>query len=188
MKAGKLPSLIEGFDTSWFLNLKEAGFGGFGDIGIHAIDAIIWLTGMKVVKVKGFLFKRDDLNVDYMGHALLELSSEEGKRVIASLVSGWFNPVGFPTWLDVRFEILTKDSFLVIDKPYHDYWLYTDKAARQYWWRTDVDSVVDDFVRSILEDRSPQISAEDALEALRVLETIYESAKTGEEIPVGDRL
>ncbi|MFQ6072452.1 MAG: Gfo/Idh/MocA family oxidoreductase [Methanosarcinales archaeon] len=50
VKYGKIP-IIEGVDTSWFFDYDKAGAGGFGDIGIHAIDALRWLSGGEAKKV-----------------------------------------------------------------------------------------------------------------------------------------
>jgi predicted dehydrogenase len=45
VKVGKVPLTIPGIDASWLLDPVEAGFGGFGDIGMHAVDALRWLLG-----------------------------------------------------------------------------------------------------------------------------------------------
>jgi len=99
--------------------------------------------------------------------------------VVGALSAGWANPDGYPTWLDVRFEILTtKGAFL--DSPYHDYWCYdSTRAEKQYWWRRDVDGLVDEFVRAIREDREPAITGEDARAALAIALAAYTSSRTG---------
>ena len=75
-----------------------------------------------------------------------------------------------------------KEVFL-IDSPYHDYWCYgPDRAERQYWWRRDVDGLVGEFARAILEDRGPAISGEDARAALAIALAAYESSASGKVI------
>jgi predicted dehydrogenase len=79
----------------------------------------------------------------------------------------------------VRFEVLTTKAAFLIDSPYHDYWCYDSaRAERQYWWRRDVDGLVDEFARAILEDREPAITGEDARAALAIALAAYESART----------
>ena len=103
--------------------------------------------------------------------------------VVGALSAGWANPDGYPTWLDVRFEVLTTKGAFLIDSPYHDYWCYdSTHAEKQYWWRRDVDGLVDEFVQAILEDREPAITGEDARAALVITLAAYESAWTGQVI------
>ena len=61
------------------------------------------------------------------------------------------------------------------------------RAVRQYWWRRDVDGLVNEFVRAILEDRGPAITGEDARAALAITLAAYESARTGQVIALDDR-
>jgi len=59
-------------------------------------------------------------------------------------------------------------------------WCYgPDRAERQYWWRRDVDGLVDEFVKAVLEDREPAISGEDARAALAIALAAYESSTSG---------
>jgi len=100
--------------------------------------------------------------------------------VVGALSAGWANPDGYPTWLDVRFEILTTKGAFLSDSPYHDYWCYdSTRAEKQYWWRRDVDGLVDEFAWAILEDREPAITGEDARAALAITLAAFESSVSG---------
>jgi len=186
IKYGKLPTKIPGLaDYGWLLDLEQAGGGGFLDIGIHAVDALRWLAGSEARRVYahvGTMLHRE-LAVDDLGMMIVEF--ENG--VVGALSAGWANPDGYPTWLDVRFEILTTKAAFLIDSPYHDYWCYATHAERQYWWRRDVDGLVAEFVHAILEDREPAITGEDARAALAITLAAYESARTGRVITLDDR-
>jgi len=177
IKYGKLPTNIPGpGEFDWFLDPDQAGGGGFLDIGIHAVDAMRWLAGSEARRVYAYIgaVLHQDLAVDDLG--LVTIEFENG--VVGALSAGWANPDGYPTWLDVRFEILTTEMAFLIDSPYHDFTIYTEETvSRQPWWRRDVDGLVDEFARAICEDREPVITGEDARAALAIALAAYESAR-----------
>ena len=179
IKYGKLPTKIPGpADYGWLVDPREAGGGGFLDIGIHAVDALRWLAGSEARRVYAHVgtVLYQDLAVDDLGMMTVEF--ENG--VVGALSAGWANPDGYPTWLDVRFEILTTKGAFLIDSPYHDYWCYdSTRAEKQYWWRRDVDGLVDEFAWAILEDREPAITGEDARAALAITLAAFESSVSG---------
>jgi predicted dehydrogenase len=187
IKYGKLPTKIPGpADYDWLIDAKQAGGGGFLDIGIHAVDAMRWLADSEARRVYAHIGTAlyENLPVDDIGTMTVEF--ENG--VVGALSAGWANPDSYPTWLDVRFEILTTKEAFLIDSPYHDYWCYgPDRAERQYWWRRDVDGLVNEFVTAILEDREPAISGEDARAALAIALAAYESSTSGQVITLERR-
>ncbi len=187
VKYGKSPKYIESMDTSWFIDPERARFGGFGDIGIHAIDALRWLFGSEVKSVYADIGRKIDKTIAIDDLGSLIMTFEDG--MIASLSSGWANPRGYPKGLDVRFEILGTKGVILIEKPYHDF-IITDERRReeQDWWRVDIQSAVNEFANSIIEDREPLIKGEDARAALEVIIAAYKSAEQGEEVrlPIND--
>lgn len=181
VKYGKSPRYIKGMYTSWFFDPERAGFGGFGDIGIHAIDALRWLSDSKVKRVYADIGRRIDgtIGIDDFGCMMMTFENE----VIACLSAGWANPIGYPKGLDVRFEILGTEGALLIEKPYHDFTISNkERSEEQDWWRVDTQSVVNEFLNSIIEDREPVINGEDARAALEILIAGYLSAEKGREI------
>ncbi|HDN79257.1 MAG: gfo/Idh/MocA family oxidoreductase [Chloroflexi bacterium] len=179
IKYGKLPTKIPlQADYSWLIDPEEAGGGGFLDIGIHAVDALRWLAGSEARRVYAHIGTviHKGLALDDIGTLTVEFAN----GVVGTLSAGWANPDGYPTWLDVRFEILTTKAAFLIDSPYHAYWYYDSKGAKRlYWWRRDVDGLVDEFAKAISEDREPAITGEDARAALAITLAAYESARTG---------
>jgi len=181
VKYGKIPSLISNMDTSWFFDVEQAGCGGFGDIGIHAIDAVCWLSGGEPLRVYAKVGNHihQDLSIDDIGSAIIEFDN----GVIANINSGWANPGKYPSWLDVKFEVLGSEKVVIIDKPYHDFKLCNEeKTEAVSWCRTDISKVVDEFIQSVLEDRKPAITGRDAKRALEVTLAAYRSSTTGEEV------
>ncbi len=181
VKYGKSPKYLSGVDTSWFFDPDQAGFGGFGDIGIHAIDALRWLTGSEVKRVYADIGSRLDptSGIDDLGCMTMTFENE----VIAVLSAGWANPPGYPKGLDVRFEILGTKGALLIEKPYHDFLISdTERREEQDWWRVDIQSAVTEFVACIIEDREPFITGKDGRAALEIQIAGYLSAETGKEV------
>lgn len=179
VKYGKIP-LIDGIDTSWFFDYDRAGVGGFGDIGIHAIDGLRFLVGSEAKKVYAKIgTKIHNTKVDDIGQVIMEF--ENG--AIACLSSGWANPQGYPSWLDVKFEILGENGAITIEKPYQDYNIFDNqKTITDYWYRKDIELLVDEFIQSIMENREPAITNKDAYTALEILLAAYESSRTGKEV------
>jgi UDP-N-acetylglucosamine 3-dehydrogenase len=185
VKHGRLPTRARGpQNADWFLDPAQAGGGGFLDIGIHAIDAIRWLANAEASRVYAHIgtMIHGALSGDDLGTMTVEF--EDG--VVAALSAGWANPDGYPTWLDVRFEILTTKRTFLINSPYHDFAVYSQQGTeRRYWWRRDVDGLVNDFVQAIHQDREPAITGEDGRAALAIALAAYESSTSGKVVTLG---
>lgn len=182
-KYGKLPRGIPGLDTSWFFDRAQAGFGGFGDIGIHAIDALRWLAGAEVREVFAKIDRMiyEDIGVDDIGTGFLEFDN----GVIASLQSGWVNPAGNPTWLSVSFEVVGTEGAVLVEKPYHDFTVAdATRAEHLPWLRADVSMLVNEFISAIEEGREPAITGADARAALEITLALYRSAQTKQPVPL----
>ena len=181
IKYGRLPRGIPNLDTSWFFDKSQAGFGGFGDIGIHAVDALRWLAGAEATRVYARVDRlvHGDIEIDDFGTMIIEF--ENG--VVASQQSGWVNPAGSTSWLSVAFDALGTRGSATIDKPYHD--LEVCDAAgteRLPWWRADIPLLIDEFVNAVQQRREPSITGADARAALAILTAAYESAQRGQPV------
>lgn len=177
-KYGKIPRGIPGLDTGWFFDKARAGFGGFGDIGIHAIDALRWLAGAEAKNVYAKIDRliHDDIALDDIGTMLIEFQN----GVVASQQSGWANPAGNSSWLSVSFEVLGSAGAVLIGKPYHDFEVADGiKSERVPWWRADIAWLVNEFISAVEADREPAITGKDARAALEIMIAAYRSAETG---------
>lgn len=76
------------FDTDWrwMADLDQAGVGGFGDLGTHSLDILMWLLGdvAQVTATVGIATGRYG-NCDEYGEGLLEFSN----GAVATLAAGW---------------------------------------------------------------------------------------------------
>lgn len=183
VKVGKVPLTIPGLDPSWLVDPAEAGFGGFGDIGIHALDALRWLIGQEPLSVYARIHNgnRPDLPVDSIGTAVI---TWEG-GAISSLTAGWANPDGYPISLDARFEIVGSLGAARVDHPYQEIHLAdATRSERLAVARNDAAWVLDSFIDSVTRDVEPPITADDGVRALELLLACYRSSELGEEVPV----
>ncbi len=177
VKYGRVPTkAATDLPTDWYLDPRITGGGGFLDIGIHAMDALRWLAGAEPVTVNARVgnMVNEELGNEDFGVATYEF--ENG--VVATLSAGWANPDHSPTWLDVKFEILTTKGVFIINKPHHDLALYTNESAfRLAWLKPDTDGQIDAFARMVIEDLDPPITAKDGIVALAMGLGAYESSK-----------
>jgi predicted dehydrogenase len=178
---GKIPSLIKGFNTNWLFNPQKSGGGGFADTAPHGIDSLRWLVNSEAKSVYADIGNKifPNLEVDDIGTVIIEFKN----GVIGVLGAGWANPETYPTWLDIRYEILGTKGFININKPYHDLVVYgEEKIVKEYWWRNDVRMILDEFINCIFENRDPIITGEDARASLEIILAAYKSSKKGEVI------
>lgn len=136
VKYGRVPTkAATPLPTDWYLDPEQSGGGGFLDIGIHAMDALRWLAGSEPRTVSAHVGNRvnEGLGNEDFGVATYEF--ENG--VVATLSAGWVNPDHYPTWLDVKFEVLTTKGVFIVNKPHHDVAMYTnDNAVRLAWLKS----------------------------------------------------
>ncbi len=183
VKTGKVPLTIPGIDASWLVDPAEAGFGGFGDIGMHAMDALRWLTGAEATRAYARIHRgvRPELAVDSIGTATIEF---EG-GAIATLTAGWANPDGYPSFLDARFEVVGSKAAARVEHPYQDIRL-ADATHSERIAASRLDAVwnLDAFIDSVLRDEEPPITGEDGLRALELMLACYRSSELGVEVDV----
>jgi predicted dehydrogenase len=76
------------FDTDWrwMADLEQAGVGGFGDLGTHSLDILMWLLGdvAQVTATVGVATGRYG-DCDEYGEGLLEFTN----GAVATLAAGW---------------------------------------------------------------------------------------------------
>lgn len=184
VKYGRVPTkAATDLPTDWYLDPELTGGGGFMDIGIHAMDALRWLAGSepKTVSASVGTMVNEGLGNEDFGVATYEF--ENG--VVGTLSAGWVNPDHYPTWLDVKFEILTTKGVFIMNKPHHDVALYTnDAAVRLAWLKPETDEQINTFSRVITEDLEPPIKAEDGIAALAMGLGAYESSRLGDKVEI----
>lgn len=75
-------------DWLWMTRLEESGIGGFGDLGTHSLDIMLWLLGEVDAVTATFASHSGQYGgLDETGEALLRFSN----GVIGSLGAGWLD-------------------------------------------------------------------------------------------------
>jgi predicted dehydrogenase len=182
----------------WFTQKSASGGGALIDIGVHRLDLCLWLMGFpRPVSVTGATY-------GYLGRAL---GDREGKSFDVDDLAAAF--IRFENGASLTLET----SWASNTEKREDQWTQlfgvqggaiirnTDEGyqfeARLF---QDVDGQVETevpetpqpletaqqhFCRSILNDTEPLAPGEQGLTVMRILDAIYESARTGNEVKLG---
>lgn len=183
---------------SWFTRKELAGGGALVDIGVHALDLTLYLmgnprpvsaygatyakfgpfgrgTGSWGTPTKGGEFTVEDLAcgmVRFENGATLVLEASWAQHTACErLYSEVYGDKGGATLEPLR--------------------IFTDMHGRPVDIAPDFPSIngheaeIAHFVWCIVENKQPIATAEQALDVMRILDAIYESAETGESVPIG---
>ena len=166
---------------TWRLNPALSGGGFLYDTGSHVLDGVLWTTGLEPESVAASMdFHDEERRVDRRAH--LDVRFESG-------ATGTFSLHGdapsvrehVHLWDDegaVYLEGVQWGSREVfeIDSDAGEYVPYVDPRREQ--------SRADAFLESVLEGVEPPATARDALRVTALTEAAYESARSGDRVPV----
>ena len=168
----------------WFADPALAGGGAVLDHTVHVIDLLRWLWDTEVEEVYaevGYELLHPGLGIDDVG--LLSFRLANG--VFGTLDTSWSRPPSYPTWGDVKLDVLGEKGLISVDAFEQNLQVSSDEAGKTSWvnWGSSGDEgLVADFVAMIHEDREPFISGEDGQAALEVALAAYESARRAEPV------
>lgn len=163
----------------WFVDRELAGGGAVTDHTVHLLDLMRWLSGSEVKKVyaeiDSFLYSRSP--IDDVGHVQLEF--ENG--VIADIDPSWSRPPGYPTWGGLTLRVTGSGGSIDLDAFAQNIHLYTDERTHwEPWGDNEYLSMIEGFVRAIRREPTELATAWDGVEAVKVVEAAYLSAREGE--------
>lgn len=189
-----------GYEREWRADLAIAGGGELLDQGVHALDLFRWFAG-DFAQASGFVATyvwshspgddRAGPGDDVEDNAFAHLRTANG--LVASLHASWTQ------WKNLfSFEIFGREGYLVVDGLGGSYGPETLTWGRrrpasgppdeQRWTFAQADDSWTlqwrDFVASIREERAPLSSGHDGLQALRLVQAIYQAAATGRVVAV----
>jgi predicted dehydrogenase len=177
----------------WFTQKSLAGGGAMADMGIHAVDTARFLLGdpqpLSVYARIGTHY--GDLDVDDTGVLVVNWNGGTTSYIEA----GWWQPhadgpqaatqlygtTGFGRVFPSYLEVSTDEGGAV--KRIASDLLPVDQRDRRDKFMPQMSH----FLDCIREGRQPNPGGEEGLVNMRVLDAAYESARTGQVVPVGAR-
>lgn len=168
----------------WFTDRELAGGGAVIDHTVHVIDVLRWFWQTEVTEVYaevGDSLLHPGLGIDDAG--LLSFKLANG--VYGTLDTSWSRPESYPTWGDVKIEVLGEKGLVRVDALRQHLAVSSDERGKTQWvnWGSDMDlGLISDFVAMIRADRPPSIRGEDGLKALEVALAAYRSAQMGKPV------
>ena len=165
--------------SNWYANMQMAG-GAVLDLMIHDFDFLRWCLGdVDRIYAKGLAYSGIP-NVDY---ALVTIRFKSG--AIAHVEGSWAHPPGF----FVKLEIAGDGGLFEFDSRTSSPLKIGLKAAKAGGGGVEVPQnpvnespyklEIEHFVKSIEEDKEPEVTGEDALRALEISLATLESIRTG---------
>ncbi len=178
-------------NAAWFFQKETAMFGALGDLGVHKIDLIRYLTNLEIVECAAFLATLEkQASVEDIASAVLKLSN----GAFATLDANWITKgleenytviygengtlkIGQtdPTRIDIYLAKPVAFRGEISMKP-----LFTNEDP---YWKMPV---VDHFAKVCLGLEEPIVKAEDGYVAIKVVEKLFESFAKKEFVRVND--
>jgi predicted dehydrogenase len=186
---------IPGFG-GWFTSKELAGGGPLIDLGVHRIDLALWLMGYPdPVAVSGAAHNviarelarkaRKTFTVEDLACGIVKFANGATLIVEASWAANIAEPEHMVTMLcgtkgglvqrnvgggyDFTAEVYTDEGGYLFTKKLDEAMVHSPSA-----WS--------EFVSSILEKRPPMATGEEGLKVMKILDGIYQSARTGKEV------
>ena len=171
----------------WFFEKDKAMFGALGDLGVHKVDLIRFLTGLEIEECFAMLGTLEKSgNVEDISSAVLRLSN----GALATLDSNWITKgleenytviYGEYGTLKIGYSDPTKiDMYLIKPVNYHGEIrlrpLFTNEDP---YWKMPV---VEHFAKVCLGEEKPVVRPEDGYIAIKVIEALFESHRTGRSV------
>jgi predicted dehydrogenase len=194
IRAGKLGTIYgcnatnqgenPGYHRDWFVDKRLSGGGAIMDHTVHVVDALRWIFQSEIAEIYAEadsadkpLFPAPGSKVDTA--AVLMITFANGTFV--GLDCSWSRPNYYPTWGNVKIEFVGERGLIVVDVFGQRHTIYSNANRRPLWnfWGTDTDqSLMNEFVASIRENRQPSITGWDGLKAVEAVLAAYLSAET----------
>ena len=168
----------------WFVDKKLAGGGAVMDHTVHLVDVLRWYLRSEVVEVfaqTNRILHADMVDVETAG--LIMLTFKNG--TFASIDSSWSKPLNYPTWGGLTMEFISERGLTTVDAFSQNLNVYNQRDSSHYWtyWGSDSNqTMIEEFVDAIREQREPRVTGEDGYKALEVAMAVYASAENGQPV------
>lgn len=166
---------------AWFIDPELAGGGAMADHTVHLADVYRWFTGAEVdsvYAVSNRITWRDETDLETGG--LVSLRFLDGRH--ASIDCSWSRPLHYPTWGGVALRLITDRGTVDVDgfRQIHEVYGLEDQHTRWDYWGSDPNqTMVDEFIAAVREDREAYVTGVDGLRAVEVVDAAYRSVASG---------
>ncbi len=205
-KTGWLRGASSFFLRGWFTQKARSGGGPLIDLGVHMLDLALWFMGNpRPLSVSGSVYYKftdqmreqtEQVDVEDLATALIKLDNgativldvswlshiEHGDHVYSQLfgTQGGARLDRASGGEDLKIITTTKpDRTRMVHSPQFNSWQAQQPGYMLY---ESFRGEVADFVSSVLDGRQPGSTITHGLDILRVLDAIYRSAETGQEV------
>jgi len=195
VRAGELGTVLSASGTNngiipiaarrWFADPVLAGGGSLMDHTVHLADLLDDLLEARAVSVYAQSNRIVHEEVDVETGGLVVVHYADG--TVATIDCSWSRPATYPTWGGLTLNIegangsVSFDAFGQAASGYDD----TAGKAISLSYGPDLDALmVAEFLASIREGRVPSPDGEGGLRTLQIVAAGYESARTGQPVPV----
>jgi predicted dehydrogenase len=163
----------------WFVDRSMAGGGAVMDHTVHVTDLMRWyMPGAEVTEVYAEVDNRFHSDVDIDDCGLLTFTFDNG--VIATLDPSWSRSKSFPTWGDVKLDILGTNGTSKVDLFKQHMLLHSDdtmKTTEQFYGDDMDQGLIDHFVDCMIHNKPVSPNGTDGLRAMEVALAAYQSAE-----------
>jgi predicted dehydrogenase len=184
VKAGWLRRATDWKERAWFTERGKAGGGALLDLGTPLVDLSIWISGLKkITGVSCSVFGKKGKDgvedsacamVRFAGGACLMLevnwNLRDPRDVVYMQVYG-SKGAGVLTPLQVHKSMR---GVLVNVTP--------TLGKQKNYYKESYQAEIDHFIQCVRKQRSPLTSGKEAVDILRVMDAMYESASSGREV------
>jgi predicted dehydrogenase len=169
-----------GNPDQWRLDRELAGGGCLIDAGIYALQACRYISGEEPAEVMAQQISRDPERFSQVEESITwQMRFPSG---VLATCSSSYNARGMD-----RVRVYGEEGWFGLEPAYRYGGLdgmRLDGERIRFEHRNHFAVEMDDFAACILEDRESKVSGEEGLKDLRVIEAIYESARTGQAVQV----
>jgi predicted dehydrogenase len=170
------------YRKQWFCHKARAGGGQLTWVGIHWLDLVLHITGLKIKQVTGFAGVVGGQPIDIEDSAALSMRFDNGS--FGTMLSGYYLDKGYQSFVQVWGEHGWLRLAAVEEEPLEWYSSKDAKEAKVETFRYPKGArgylpFLKACVRASAGLEDPPITADEGLHVLRSIFAFYEAAKTG---------
>jgi predicted dehydrogenase len=168
---------------AWFVDKELAGGGAVSDHVVHLADVLAWYLNQEVVEVyaeANRILYREEVAEDVETGGLVMLTFANG--TFATIDCSWSKPPYYPTWGGLALDLIGEKGVVTANAFKQVMTVYSHALQRPmyaYWGSDANQAMIDEFVSAITEKRSPKVTGEDGLRAVKIVAASYESIQHG---------